>query len=659
MLATLKDGEANLTTFEYDGYDRLSKTRYPLPAKGSNASSTTDYEQLTYDPNSNVTARRLRDGQYLTWVYDALNRVTYKNLPGTATDVLPTYDNLGRVVSARFANNSQTITNSYDALSRLITTSSDVGGTARTLTNAYDLAGQRTRLTWPDGFYVDYDYLLTGDLSKIRENGATTGAGVLATFGYDDLGNRASLTRGNGTSTGYGYDPVSRLTSLSLDLSGTANDLTRTFAYNPASQIVTRTTSNDAYAFTGLTNGTTSTTTNGLNELATVGAVTATSDARGNLTYAGTGTLAYDAENKLTSVATGGVAANAIYDPLDRLTQMWGTAVSDFTFLTDPGSGDSVVAQYGSGSGALQARHVFAGLNEPIVSYDAAGIRTWLAADERGSIIAAVDASGAASAIYSYDEYGVPGAANGGRFGYTGQVRLPELVESGLYYYKNRMYSAELGGRFNQTDPIGLAGGVNPYAYVFNDPVNFVDPLGLDRTINIKYPGPECVIVTGVRIPQPDLGDQTLLASQQVNIANLLAIAASKSKSDANDTQKPKPCPQLLKMTDALGEQLQQDALILGGVSTLVTVIAPESGAEVGIGAAVYLYGLGTVYRSSASLAEAVLGYGNGSVAELSEVNDLAMGIAGVPDSLKPTLAQAVESAESNIGFDAGNSTCR
>jgi RHS repeat-associated protein len=490
MLATLKDGEANLPTFEYDGYDRLSKTRYPLPTKGSNASSTTDYEQLTYDPNGNVTARRLRDGQNLTWVYDALNRVTYKNLPGTATDVLPAYDNLGRVVSARFANNSQTITNSYDALSRLVTTSSDVGGTARTLTNSYDLADRRTRLTWPDGFYVDYDYLLTGDLSKIRENGATTGAGVLAAFGYDNFGNRTSLTRGNGTSTSYGYDPVSRLSGLTVDLSGTASDLTRTFTYNPASQIVTRTTSNDAYAFTGLVNGTTSTTTNGLNELATVGGVTATNDANGNLTYAGTGTFAYDAGNKLTSVTTGGVGANALYDPLDRLTQMWGTGVSDFTFLTDPGLADAVVAQYGTGSGALQARHVFAGVNEPIVSYDASGNRTWLAADERGSIIAAVDASGAATAIYSYDEYGVPAASNGGRFGYTGHVRLPEIVEPGLYYYKNRFYSAGLGGRFLQTDPIGFAGGVNLYAYVLNDPVNWIDPLGLDRGINVP-PCPE------------------------------------------------------------------------------------------------------------------------------------------------------------------------
>lgn len=71
------------------------------------------------------------------------------------------------------------------------------------MTNAFDLAGRRTRITHPDGFYVDQDYLVTGDVSYIRENGATSGVGVLAAFAYDDLGRRVSLTRGNGTVTGY------------------------------------------------------------------------------------------------------------------------------------------------------------------------------------------------------------------------------------------------------------------------------------------------------------------------------------------------------------------------------------------------------------------------------------------------------------------------
>jgi RHS repeat-associated protein len=146
------------------------------------------------------------------------------------------------------------------------------------------------------------------------------------------------------------------------------------------------------------------------------------------------------------------------------------------------------------------------GLDEPLVWYEGAGTasRRWLHADERGSVIAVVGSSGGALAINSYDAWGIPAASNMGRFQYTGQTWIPEI---GLYYYKARVYSPTLG-RFLSADPIGYGDGMNMYAYVGNDPVNRVDPLGLTQDVDLPTTDaviPEPIIVTGTKPPPIDV----------------------------------------------------------------------------------------------------------------------------------------------------------
>jgi len=118
-------------------------------------------------------------------------------------------------------------------------------------------------------------------------------------------------------------------------------------------------------------------------------------------------------------------------------------------------------------------------------------------------VIALTDENGNVVARYNYGPWGETdivhdddgsGVANPIR--YTGR----EMDETGLYYYRARYYSPEMG-RFISEDPIGFGGGdVNFYSYVGNRPVNVNDPLGLFAPAIAAVPAVAEAVVAGVGI---------------------------------------------------------------------------------------------------------------------------------------------------------------
>jgi len=164
--------------------------------------------------------------------------------------------------------------------------------------------------------------------------------------------------------------------------------------------------------------------------------------------------------------------------------------------------GENLEATYDS-TGVLQDKYLRGVIVDEIVNgftYHSSDQNDWtnytFHHDHLNSVTAQTGHNGTTEETTNYDAFGSPSLTlpgTGNDLLYTGREYDQETK---LYYYRARYYDAEIG-RFISEDPLGFQAGINFYAYVNNNPVNFNDPMGKDDFIFTPGNSTPRVEVTG------------------------------------------------------------------------------------------------------------------------------------------------------------------
>ena len=321
-------------------------------------------------------------------------------------------------------------------------------------------AGKVTQVTYPTttNLTATYGYDAADRLTNVLNKQGTT---TISSFHYtlNDTGNRTQMVEFSGTTT-YNYDNIGRLTSATYP--GSATD---TYSYDADGNRPTKNSTTFSY--------------DDASQLTSAGTTTYGYDANGNQTSRNSDSFTWSELNRLSSLTIGGTTTSYAYNG-DGLRDSKTDTSGTIHYTWDLGSKVPNLLRDGS------LNYVY-GLNR-IMSLSGSTVVNYYLYDGLGSVANVTDAGGNVVCSYTYDAFGAIRTEMGSATNYFGFAGEQRDNESGYIYLRNRYYDSD-SGRFLSLDPNG-----NGYPYVGGNPINNVDPTGLDLTVACDaFSGDTCV----------------------------------------------------------------------------------------------------------------------------------------------------------------------
>ncbi|WP_308366718.1 MULTISPECIES: RHS repeat-associated core domain-containing protein [unclassified Microbulbifer] len=529
-IKSVTDQRGNTTRYEYDFAGNLTKLTSP-------DTGVTDYD---YDEAGNLKVRTDARSVVTNYSYDALNRLTAITYPGsTSENAVFTYDstlngNKGTGRLTGYSNDSGSTAITYDDLGRITQQDDTIASWSFSTQYSYDSMGRIASITYPSGRIVTYSRDSLGRISAItsKDDAHATAQTIVSNIQYQPYGGIASMDYGNGITQSYTYDLDGRLETvtatgignirsdyytydLANNITGIADNLDankdkafiydnlnrltdegyvegqKNYQYDPVGNRTQKTwtktdQSQEANAYSYETTS---------NRLIQKDAKAWVTDAVGNTisTDDGAKTYTYNHANRLKTYTENTQLKGTYY--YNALGQRVRTDKAEDNLLHYDLSGQYLGETNIAANGIdIQSQIDYIYLDnmpvaQVVTQYSEGQVQsrtlTYLHADHLNTPRIGTDNNEKIVWRWDSDAFGQtePNTNPDNDANQTiVNLRFPGQIkgsEAPHYYNYFRDYDPSTG-RYLQSDPIGLNGGINTYGYVGGNPVNAIDPNGLD-----------------------------------------------------------------------------------------------------------------------------------------------------------------------------------